>query len=286
MHPRLGQPVFLRNLRVYPIQAENSNGLSLATVEQTLSAGQGEFRELKDPAIDEIVFINRGDEPVLMLDGEEIMGALQNRIIASSTIAEPRSDSRIPVVCAEEGRWDEIGKFKTGNYSYPSLRALLTKSRQARSDVQKKIWQEIDRKISVTKTHSATSSMHDIFDNLSDEIDRYVEDFHSLGQGTIGIIGIAGNRILGCDIFHDLKIYRKVEKKLIKSYALDALEYRIKNSDPLDIEGFFKKLAVSIGKKRTGKKTRHFRIKKDNVSGQALVYQGKTVHVSAFPSDI
>jgi len=280
--PGIGEPVFLRNLKIYPIHAENNNGSSLATVEETMTAGNGEFRELDTPEINEILFINRGNEPVLMIDGEEITGALQNRIIAISTIAESNKRARIPVVCAEEGRWDEIGGFKTGNYSYPRLRSLLIKKRQTKKDLQEKIWQEIQRKMTVTKTRSATSSMHDIFENLAEEIDRYIEDFQSLNHGTVGIIGTAGNRILGGDIFRNSNIYKKIEKKLIKSYALDALEYMHKGNDQPDVEGFLATTFAILNKIKPRKKTQNITIKGAGLLGQTLVYQDNFIHVSAF----
>ena len=279
----IGEPVFLRNLKVYPIKAENSNGFSPATVEEAVTSGTGEFRELDTPEINEIIFVNRGNETVLMLDGEEITGAFQNRIIATSTIAKPNSNSRIPVVCAEEGRWDEIGGFKTGNYSYPRLRSLLIKKRQTRKDLQEKVWQEIQRKMTVTKTRSATSSMHDIFNNLADEIDRYIEDFQSMDHGTIGIIGSAGSRILGCDILRNSNIYKKIEKKLIKSYALDALEYMHKGNGRSNVNEFLATTLAALEKKRPARETQNITIKGDGLIGQAFVYQNNFVHASVFP---
>jgi hypothetical protein len=280
---RIGEPVFLRNLKVYPIKTENSNGFSPATVEETITSGTGEFCELETPEINEIIFVNRGDEAVLMLDGEEITGAFQNRIIGTSTIAKPHANSRIPVVCAEEGRWDEKGGFKTGSYSYPRLRSLLIKKRQTRKDLQEKIWQEIQRKMTATKTRSATSSMHDIFNNLADEIDRYLEDFQSMGHGTIGLIGSAGSRILGCDILRNSNIYKKIEKKLIKSYALDALEYMHKGNGQANVDEFLVMTFAALNKKKPARETQNITIKGDGLIGQALVYQNNFVHASVFP---
>lgn len=280
---KFSDPVFLRNLKIYPVRMDSPNGFLLTTVEEMIAKGNAEFRELDDPDINEIIFMNRGNEHVFMLDGEEVTGALQNRIIATSTIAEANSTSRIPVVCAEEGRWDQIGGFRTGNYSYPKIRALLTKSRQKRTDTQKIIWREIQRKMTVTKTRSATSSMHDIFDNLSEEIDRYIEDFQSLNHGTVGIVGVAGNNILGCDIFQNPNIYQKLEEKLIRSYALDALEYREKGGNQQDVERFFKNTLIALSKKNPRRKIQHFTIKGDGLLGQSLVYDGNIIHVSAFP---
>lgn len=280
---KAAEPVFLRNLKIYPIKGDNANGFTLTTIEEAINTGNAEFRELDTPDVNEICLINRGNSPVLMLDGDEITGALQNRIISRSDIAEPNSTRRISVICAEEDRWDEIGGFKTGYCSYPSLRALLTKSRQTRIDIQKAIWKEIQRKMTVTKTRSATSSMHDIFENLAEEINRYIEDFQSLNHNAIGLIGTTGNRILGCDIFQNPKIYQKCENKLVRSYALDAIEYLHKGNGQPNVEKFLTRTLVALNKNRSKTKTQNITIKADGLLGQATVYQDNIVHLSAFP---
>jgi len=281
---KAAEPVFLRNLKIYPIKGDDGNGFTLTTIEEAINAEDAEFRELDTPDVNEILFINRGNSPVLMLDGDEITGALQNRIISRSNIAEPNSTHRISVICAEENRWDEIGGFKTGHCSYPGLRAMLTKSRQTRADIQKAIWKEIQRKMTVTKTRSATSSMHDIFENLAEEINRYIEDFQSLNHNTIGLIGTTGNRILGCDIFQNPKIYQKCEKKLVRSYALDAIEYLHKENGQPNVEKFLTTTLAALNKRKSRRKTQHITIKGDGLLGQAFVYQDNFVHVSAFPA--
>ncbi len=280
---KAAEPVFLRNLKIYPIKGDNGNGLTLTTIEEAINAGDAEFRELDTPDVNEICFINRGNNPVLMLDGDEITGALQNRIISRSDIAEPNSTRRISVICAEEDRWDEIGGFKTGYCSYPSLRALLTKSRQTRTDIQKAIWKEIQRKMTATKTRSATSSMHDIFENLAEEINRYIEDFQSLNHNAVGLIGTTGNRILGCDIFQNPKIYQKCENKLVRSYALDAIEYLHKGNGQSNVEKFLTTTLAALNKNGSKTKDQNITIKADGLSGQVLVYQDNIVHLSAFP---
>jgi hypothetical protein len=279
----ISDPIFLRNLLVYPIRGGGGNGFSPLTVNEVLNINKAEFHELDAPDVNRIIFENRSDNPVLMLDGEEITGSLQNRIVAMSGLVEARSSQNIPVICAEEGRWDEIGGFQTGHCSYPHIRTILAKSLHKKIDTQNMIWKEISRKLTVTKTLSKTSSMHDIYANLEDEMSRYVEDFRSLNHKTIGFIGIAGKHILGCDIFANPKIYRKYENKLIRSYALDAFEYQRTKDNGADVEKFFKGLKKVLNSKKIGQKIRNIKIKGDKTLGQALAYQNKIIHLSVFP---
>jgi hypothetical protein len=43
--------------------------------------------------------------PVLLLDGEELIGAKQNRILNTTVLVAAHSHLTIPVSCVEQGRW-------------------------------------------------------------------------------------------------------------------------------------------------------------------------------------
>ena len=277
------EPVFLRNLCIYPIHGSVTDDAKIADINTLLSQDSGEFRELNPPDINRITFSNQAEDPVLMLDGEEIIGSMQNRIAADSILAPAHSTSNIPVICAEEGRWDDIGVFRTGNCSYPGIRAILSRGGKKRNGLQKRVWKEIERKLTVTKTLSTTSSMHDIYNNLEEEVTRYMEDFESLNHGTIGFIGVAGNKILGLDMFCNPNTYCKFERKLVRSYALDAIEHRKSSPAGIDIKAFFGNVQDSLSKKKPPAKTRHFALKDRGFSGQGLFYIDRMIHLSVFP---
>jgi hypothetical protein len=279
----LAEPVFLRNLLIYPLQGSMDNGTEVASLERILEKEEGEFRELDTPDINQIIFNNQSEYPVLMLDGEEIVGSMQNRIVTDSILIPARSTSDLPVVCAEQGRWNDIGSFQTGHYSYPGIRAILSLRGKKENGLQKKIWKEIERKLIVTRTLSTTSSMHDIYNNLDDEVTRYVEDFESLNDDTIGFIGAAGGKILGCDMFLNQATYREFEKKLIQSYALDAIEHRQSTRAAVDTVIFLEDIKRSFKKKKIANKTQHFSLREDKYSGQGLVHEGRLIHLSVFP---
>lgn len=278
---RIGEPVFLRNLSIYAISGSSENGLEISSIDEIIKDARGRFSELETPDINRLLFNNQGNHPVLMLDGEEITGSLQDRIIASSTLVEERSTRDIPVICAEEGRWDEIGGFQTGYCSYPRIRAILSRPGRKENGLQKTVWKEIERKLTATKTLSTTSSMHDIYDNLEDAVNRYLEGFRSLNHETIGFVGTAGRQILGCDIFSDPKTYKKFEQRLIRSYALDAIEYQKSSRGKIDVDNFLQSVLQSLERKK--KKSGRFSIKGDGLLGQGFIHKNRIIHLSAFP---
>lgn len=280
----LGEPVFLRNLKIFPVQTDTpqSHNGSYAVIDEVLRERKGEFRELDTPDINAIGFENQYNKPVVMIDGEEITGAFQNRIIAASSVVESHSSRELDVVCAEEGRWNEIGGFRSGQCSYPQLRSVLLKSRSLKKDTQEHVWREIERKLTVTRTHSTTSSMHDIYASLDDELARYLEGFTGLENRSVGFIGCAGDRILGCDIFYHPALYRSFEKKLLRSYALDALEYRHAGNQTPDVTAFFN--GISRALHRSTNRRQHSRITAKTIRGQVLTHNKRTLHLSAFPA--
>jgi len=68
---------------------------------------------------------NGADRPLLLLDGEELIGAKQNRILNTTVLVDAHMEVTIPVTCVEQGRWGYCGRqFRPGDASlYASLRA-------------------------------------------------------------------------------------------------------------------------------------------------------------------
>src|SRR5437870_10885713 len=54
--------------------------------------------------------VNDADRPVLLLDGEELIGAKQNRILNTTVLVAAHAALHIPVSCVEQGRWSYRGK--------------------------------------------------------------------------------------------------------------------------------------------------------------------------------
>ena len=75
------------------------------TLEEALALG---FRITEVDAagsVPELIAFNPLDTPVLLYDGEELLGAKQNRILNVTVLVAPKSETKIPVSCVEQGRW-------------------------------------------------------------------------------------------------------------------------------------------------------------------------------------
>ncbi len=56
-------------------------------------------------SVPDLRVINRAEKMVLILDGEELVGAKQNRIVNTTILVAAQSTLVIPVSCVEQGRW-------------------------------------------------------------------------------------------------------------------------------------------------------------------------------------
>src|SRR3954469_8683629 len=65
------------------------------------------IKELEGIAsVNDLVVINPLDKPVLLYEGEEVLGAQQNRTFDVSVLVPARSHLQVPVSCVEQRRWD------------------------------------------------------------------------------------------------------------------------------------------------------------------------------------
>ena len=70
------------------------------------AADRGRIAEVDDEgSMLELRVANLGDLPLLLLDGEQLVGAKQNRILNMTVLAAAPSEVTIPVSCVERGRW-------------------------------------------------------------------------------------------------------------------------------------------------------------------------------------
>jgi hypothetical protein len=59
----------------------------------------------EEGSVPDLRVANLGDLPLQLLDGEQLVGAKQNRILNMTVLVAAQSEVTIPVSCVEQGRW-------------------------------------------------------------------------------------------------------------------------------------------------------------------------------------
>jgi hypothetical protein len=102
---------------VFPVfsPAQSPAPLDYFTLAEALREGWAEVAEKPAASVPELVLVNRGKSMLFVLDGEEVVGGRQNRIVNASFLVAPGSRVVLPVSCVEHGRWHGTSsRFESG----------------------------------------------------------------------------------------------------------------------------------------------------------------------------
>ena len=103
---RVGDPVRHEALAVFPLFAEANGHVEYRLSDEALADEQILVEEVSEGgSVPDLLVENKGDQRVLFLEGEELVGAKQNRILNTSVLVAAHSKIKIPVSCVEQGRW-------------------------------------------------------------------------------------------------------------------------------------------------------------------------------------
>ena len=134
-------------------------------------------------------------------------------------------------------------------------------------------------------THSPTGAMDRMFEERRAELDDFVGAFRATDDQAGAIFAISG-RLIGLDLFEHPAILQQMLEKLLRSYALDAIDRMGTSHQEIpaqEVRRFMTDVAeantqvypsVGLGQ--------DVRLESDHVTGGALVLKDRVVHLSAF----
>ena len=305
----IGEPFFLRNLLVFPFLGGNGNREEILTTEEAREAGILNLEETQ--RVNSVILSYEGHTPLYMIDGEEIIGAYQNRVLNTSIYVEEPVRTNIPVSCVEEGRWTGDNTFRPTSLSaYPSLRAIIAssvteslKTKRSYDSDQRLVWSSIKERLTTFKLKSMTSSMHDLYESLERDIESYIREFGEGGQDPsesvsqnideakglqrcCGFLAFSGDRYLGMELFSSRKFFEKFKKKLLTGYVLDALSLTSRATPLIEINDAKKWVDTILSERYSSfpgvVKGTEVRFKDKEKVARALYKNGRFLHLSAF----
>lgn len=293
----VGSPATHKALSVFPLQAEAGvPGVHYQLLDEALATGRFRISEVSESgAVPRLLAANETSSHVFLLDGEELTGAKQNRVLNVSIMLAPETTTEIPVSCVEQGRWrSESDSFHAPGRVHFS-RGRADKMRQvseslrmrgrAESD-QSAIWDAIAAKSARMRVDSPTSAMSAIYERRGDDLQSYLDGF-GVSAGQVGAVYAIGGRIAGLDVFDAERTYVRLARKLISSYALDAMEeFTPSGNVTLDqVKAFLTALAAAASQRYpTAGLGENVRLEAPGLVGAVLDVDGSCVHLAAFPA--
>ena len=229
---RLGEPQTHGSLGVVPLSFWGDRGPRYETLSAALRAGTFHVTEVSDGgSVPALRVINEGATGVLMLDGEELVGAKQNRVLNAAVFVREKSSMVVPVSCVEAGRWHYSGhEFHDEEFVvhaqvrravHESVSLNLRAAGGHRSD-QGRVWDEVACLQSCADSPSPTGAHRDVYAQRSGDIAGYLDAF-PLQSGQHGLLVLRDGEVVGLDFVSRAGCYAQLHAKLLRSYAFDAV---------------------------------------------------------------
>jgi len=230
---RVGEPLHFKTLSVFPLFTEANGSVDYVLADEAIRDQLLTVQEVSEGgSVPELLVENKGDIRVLFIEGEELVGAKQNRILNTSILVAAKSKTKIPVSCVEQGRWGYKSKFfgSSGSCSPSKLRYALKgsvtaslKSRGTRHSDQGEVWAKVGELHAAHFVESPTHAMADAFDAYKEQVADFREKLKYV-DGASGVAVVIGKHVVGCDLFDKPSTCRKVWDRLLSGLVFDALE--------------------------------------------------------------
>ncbi len=286
-------------LTIYPLIGSNGQGAQYELLPDAIRAGTLKVTEIGSGTVPALLAINEGDGDVLVLDGEQFIGARQNRMASRSIVLPARSTTKIPVNCMEQGRWRPMGRHFAPSpyYSSPKVRGHNRKTERARveagaaagsdelSVAQGAVWDEIAMLSNNYGHYSDTGALDEVVNRKAQDLDAWRAGFTAV-PGQIGLLAFVGDEALGLDVLASPELYRRVHERLVTACVQDALRERVdpgKTPDPEAAADFIRRTENAPRKEAPTVGRGVYRVLTGEVAGGELEDSGRLVHLSVVP---
>ena len=233
-----GEAVRVGRLSVTPVFIREEAAMPYLEFEQALARGLVEVTEVSEGGSVPNLFVkNSADRDVIIVDGELLVGAKQNRVVNTTIVVPAQTSVEIPVTCVEQGRWRYSSReFSSGgSHSYSSLRSLkhrtVTESLRVTGEYtsdQGSIWGDIRDKMRRMRSASPTMSMSDVYESsVSREDEARLEEGVRPQPGQVGYFAHVRDGFAGADVFGSTDLCGAKLAKLLRGHYLDALDSHV-----------------------------------------------------------
>lgn len=230
---RVGSPITHDKLTVFPLYLESRVSPHYRLSEEALADGTAVVEEVSEGgSVPNLAVDNKGDTLVLFVEGQELRGAKQNRVLNTSVLIAAKAKTVLPVSCVEQGRWRYVSKqFASSEYySSSKLRKVLKKSVTdstlsggGHGSDQSAVWGEVKRQMNSLGSTSDTMAMADTMTSHKPAIDRHIENV-VYADGAAGLAVAVGGKLVSVDLFDAPETCKKVWPRIISGMAMDAME--------------------------------------------------------------
>lgn len=289
----VGAPQVFEEVQVFPLFSNQSESASsFLQLDEALEQGLAEITEVSDGgSVPQLTVVNKSPRDIIIYDGQQLIGAKQNRIVNITVVVAANSTLPIPVSCVEQGRWryNSPGFASSDHFSYPSLRRSthsdVTRSKESRGSSdsdQSGVWRDISAKMDRMNVFSDTGAMSDIYASQAPEAEALNVAF-DVAENQIGYMAFIKGGFAGSDLFTSAAVCRGKMEKLLRGYYLDSRDHGV-NFDKVEIEEILREVRAAEHREfDTVGKGKERRFDAPHVQGAWKEVDGFIPHVAILP---
>ena len=233
-----GEPASFAGLALIPLFPYSEPILEYIGLDEAVANGFAVAEVSADGVVGTLFVSNPLDVNVLLYEGEELVGAKQNRILDRPVLVQGQSKTQVPVTCVERGRWAfRSERFATApRAAYPSLR------RARYTGGQMAAWADVSAKSIRMDATSPTDASEQMYVSRADSIETYLAKLPRCNGQCGSIVCIAG-QVVCIDYVSRSDVYAGLYSKLLRGYALDAIEHPVEAPIPTEsVERLFARM--------------------------------------------
>jgi hypothetical protein len=294
----LAAPSRYRHLTVFPLVTSTDVHLPYALLVDSIEAGTLKVTEVGEGTVPSLLVRNRADTDVLILDGEQLIGARQNRMTNRSMILPAHGETEIPVSCMEQGRWHSVSdEFSpSAQHSPSSVRRRVREVESAHGAAgtesvqhmlamaQGEVWASIAEQADALGAHVDTGALNEVARSREVDLGAALDHF-PLQPLQVGLLAFVGGEAIGMDVVGGTNLYARLHTRLLRGYVLDALSARSPSGEATAeaAQRFLTRVheaeqtpAASVGRGA-------YHVLSRTVVGSRLVDGDQVAHLCAFP---
>jgi hypothetical protein len=290
----LSDPIVRGPLALFPVLDDALPAPDYLTGPQAEAAGVLAVAELGDGAtVPELAVHNGAEVPVLLVEGETIVGAKQHRTLNVTVLVPAAVTLPIPVSCVEAGRWGKPRAAKrSGRSTPPALRRLKTRSvnlpRAAGLPAfsnQGEVWDSVRAYNEAYDTSAPTDDFEAVHKRLHDAGQDLLDGVVPI-DGQRGVLVEIAGEVCALDCFDKPETLATYWATLLSGYVVDAFADAPTEPDVAVARDFLNLVqsaertvvdAIGSGQARV--------LVGAGITGHELHWGEAVVHLAAFPSD-
>jgi hypothetical protein len=285
-------PQVVPGLTIIPLTSELVAEIEYLPLSLALEKNLIQITEVSEGGqVPDLAVANLGDIAALLLAGEEVAGATQNRVYNTTILVDAQSKLRVPVSCTEAGRWSYRSRqFSDSGHMAPrnirarksmSVHQSLKRGAFHKAD-QSMLWDDVAAYSARHNVQSPTGALRDSLEQRRRDAESPLKKLVLVPE-QIGLIAVGPEGFVGIEALSQPSVYATLHDKLVRSYLYEVMGNESEVKLDGQVDAFLSDLKASKRAEfQSPGKGMDVRLDEARLGGSALQYEREIVHLTAF----